>query len=56
MADPNTERDPLEMLADEFMGRLRQGQRPSIEEYAAQYPQLAEEIRDLFPPSQSPNG
>ena len=49
MADPNTERDPLEMLADEFMGRLRQGQRPSIEEYAAQYPQLAEEIRDLFP-------
>ena len=31
------------------MERLRQGQRPSIEEYAAQHPDLAEEIRELFP-------
>ena len=49
MADPNTERDPLEVLAAEYMERLRQGQRPSIEEYAAQHPELAEEIRELFP-------
>jgi len=49
MADPNTERDPLEMLAAEYMERLRQGQRPSVEEYAAQHPELAEEIRELFP-------
>ena len=49
MADPNTERDPLEMLAAEYMERLRQGRRPSIEEYAAQHPELAEEIRELFP-------
>lgn len=49
MADTNTDRDPLEMLAAEYMERLRQGQRPSIEEYAAEHPELAEEIRDLFP-------
>ncbi len=49
MADSNTERDPLELLAADYMERLRQGQRPSIEEYAAQHPDLAEEIRDLFP-------
>ncbi len=50
MASPDpSERDPLEMLAAEFMERLRQGQRPSVEEYAAQHPELAEEIRELFP-------
>jgi serine/threonine protein kinase len=49
MADPGTEREPLELLAAEYMERLRQGQRPSIEEYAAQHPSLAEEIRELFP-------
>ena len=49
MADTNPDRDPLEMLAAEYMERLRQGQRPSIEEYATQHPELAEEIRDLFP-------
>ena len=46
--DPS-ERDPLEMLAAEFMERLRAGQHPSPEAYAAQHPELAEEIRELFP-------
>ncbi len=49
MSDPNTERDPLEMLAAEYMERLRQGLRPEIEDYTARYPALAEDIRDLFP-------
>jgi len=49
MGDHNTERDPLEVLAAEYMERLRQGQCPSIEEYTARHPGLAEEIRDLFP-------
>ena len=49
MVDPNTERDPLEVLAAEYMDRLRQGQRPSIEDYATQHPELAEEVRGLFP-------
>ncbi len=49
MSEPNTERDPLEMLAAEYIERLRQGQRPAIEDYAARYPALAQDIRDLFP-------
>lgn len=49
MHDVNTERDPVEVLADEFMARQRQGECPTIDEYAARYPELAEEIRVLFP-------
>ena len=49
MADLDKDRDPLEMLAAEYMERLRQGQRPSTEEYASRRPDLAEEIRELFP-------
>src|SRR5262249_33804413 len=43
------ERDPIELLADEFLGEIRSGGRPAIEEYAARYPDLADAIRDLFP-------
>ena len=42
MNDANTERDPLEVLAADFMERMRQGQRPSIEEYATMHPELGE--------------
>ncbi|HOW68875.1 MAG TPA: serine/threonine-protein kinase, partial [Candidatus Paceibacterota bacterium] len=49
MPDANTDRDPLELLAADYMDRLRQGQHPSIEDYAEQHPALAQEIRDLFP-------
>ncbi len=44
MADPNTERDPLEVLAEEYMDLLRQGKRVSVEDYAAQHPKFAEDI------------
>ncbi len=36
-------------LADEYIERIQGGEQPSIEDYAAQYPQLAEGIRELFP-------
>jgi serine/threonine protein kinase len=49
MHDTNSERDPVEVLADEFMARQRQGECPTIDEYAARYPEWAEEIRVLFP-------
>ena len=49
MPDAHADRDPVEVLADEFMARQRQGECPTIDEYAAQYPDLAEDIRVLFP-------
>ena len=49
MSESPTERDPLELLAAEYTERLRQGHHPSISDYAAQHPELADEIRDLFP-------
>ena len=42
-------RHPIDQLAEEFLERLRAGQRPTIETYAHQHPQLADEIRELFP-------
>ena len=42
-------RDPVELLAGEFLERRRRGERPTIEGYAAQHPELADAIRDLFP-------
>jgi serine/threonine protein kinase/tetratricopeptide (TPR) repeat protein len=43
------DRDPLEVLAAEFIERQRTGPPPSISEYAAAHPELAAEIRDFFP-------
>jgi hypothetical protein len=42
-------RDPVEELAEEFIERRRRGETPTFEEYALQFPLLAEEIRLLFP-------
>jgi serine/threonine protein kinase len=42
-------RNPVELLAEEFLERQRRGEHPSLSEYAERYPQLAEEIRDIFP-------
>ncbi len=39
----------VEALAEEFLERRRQGERPTIAEYTAKYPELAEEIRACFP-------
>jgi WD40 repeat protein/serine/threonine protein kinase/tetratricopeptide (TPR) repeat protein len=36
-------------LAEEFLERYRQGQRPSLREYAERHPELAAEIREVFP-------
>jgi serine/threonine protein kinase len=44
-----TERDLIERLADSFVARLRAGERPSIDEYERQYPELADELRDILP-------
>src|SRR5262249_5210399 len=49
MSEPTADRDPIEMLADSFLARFRRGERPSVEEYAAQHPELADDIRELLP-------
>jgi WD40 repeat protein/serine/threonine protein kinase len=41
--------DLLNDLAHEFAERYRRGERPSLTEYEAKYPELAAQIRDLFP-------
>jgi serine/threonine protein kinase/WD40 repeat protein len=39
----------LNDLAEEFLDRFRRGERPSLTEFTSKYPELAEEIRELFP-------
>jgi serine/threonine protein kinase/WD40 repeat protein/tetratricopeptide (TPR) repeat protein len=49
--DPTSgiERNPIERLAEEFVERRRRGEHPALTEYTSRYPELADEIRDLFP-------
>jgi WD40 repeat protein/serine/threonine protein kinase len=50
MATERSEADVrLARLIDEFAERCRRGERPSLEEYTDRYPELADDIRDLFP-------
>ncbi len=44
--DPSAE---LDRLAEEFVDRARRGEAPSIEDYAETHPDLADDIRELFP-------
>src|SRR4051794_13038477 len=39
----------LDQLAEEFAARFRRGERPSLKEYIDRYPDLADDIRELFP-------
>src|SRR5262249_52959680 len=50
MPSSDSSRDAqLERLAEEFVERHRRGERPALSEYADRHPDLAAEIRDLFP-------
>jgi serine/threonine protein kinase len=49
MTDMADQRELLERLAEEFVRRYRSGERPSLTEYVAAYPEHAAEIRELFP-------
>ncbi len=50
MAFDESERDDLlDRLVEEFAARLRRGERPALKEYADRHPELADEIRELFP-------
>jgi eukaryotic-like serine/threonine-protein kinase len=41
--------DLLNELAYEFAERYRHGERPPIKEYTDRYPELAQDIREIFP-------
>jgi serine/threonine protein kinase/WD40 repeat protein/tetratricopeptide (TPR) repeat protein len=49
MTNSSSESNRLDELAEEFVARHRRGERPSLSEYANKYPELAEQIREVFP-------
>ena len=49
MSDSSSARHPLEVLAAEFVERYRRGEKPSLTEYTARHPDLAQRIHSLFP-------
>src|SRR5689334_16486878 len=48
MTPADSPRPTIEQLTEAFLERYRQGQRPSPSEYANRYPELADEIREVF--------
>lgn len=48
MNDSSLQRDPVEVLAEEFLQRRRRGESVSVDEYAQQHPQWADRIREVF--------
>ena len=49
MSSPVSDRDPFEMVAESFLARYRAGERPSVNDCAAEHPELADQIRRLLP-------
>ena len=49
MTTSSDARNPVEALAEEFLDRKRRGEHPTLREYVDRHPDLAVEIRDLFP-------
>ncbi len=49
MQDSSLGRNAVEVLAEEFLERYRNGECPPISEYTQRYPAFAAEIEDLFP-------
>ena len=49
MVDNTLDRHPIELLADEFVSRHRSGKGPSVAQFAAEHPEFATDIQELFP-------
>ena len=49
MSASESRSDVVLALAEEFLERYRQGQRPSLKEYIDRHPDLAAEIKEVFP-------
>jgi eukaryotic-like serine/threonine-protein kinase len=48
-ASSSADRAPIERLAEEFVARYRAGERPPLSEFIDHQPELAEQIKELFP-------
>src|SRR5262245_63026597 len=48
MIDSIRQHDLVDSLVEEFLDRQQRGEHPTIEEYEARYPELAEELRELL--------
>ena len=49
MTEECSERNPVEVLAEEYISRRRNGEHPTVNEYAERFPEWEAEIRDVFP-------
>jgi serine/threonine protein kinase/WD40 repeat protein len=49
MSESESRTNQVLELAEEFLERCRQGERPPLREYLNRYPELAAEIKDVFP-------
>ena len=49
MTPSQSERMTVGRLSAEWRERLRKGDRPELNDYLERYPELADEIRELFP-------
>jgi len=49
MSTSSDAQNPVELLAEEFLDRKRRGAQPTLREYIERHPELAAQIRDLFP-------
>src|SRR5262245_32936825 len=49
MSDSSSERDPVEVLAEEFVERHRRGEQPPVAEFTQRCPEHADTIRKVFP-------
>ncbi|MCI0702452.1 MAG: serine/threonine protein kinase [Planctomycetia bacterium] len=46
---PSDDRDPVDVLAEEFADRLRRGEHPSVSDYANAHPDHADQLKELLP-------
>ena len=49
MSVGGSDRNPVELLSEEFLARIRRGEAVTPEEYAQKHPELADEILAVFP-------
>lgn len=49
MSETEDTRVDIEILAEEYLDRRRNGEAVTVEDYAESYPELADEIREVFP-------